>query len=199
MHSTPKPSSDMPSCGSKLGPLTSNTRREAGELDFSGFKRIQIVSRVNEVERRVSPHMPRNASASKQKAMKTPGVRTGRRTVQVGKKKSSREITLQSSKKAKRIPVPSTGAVVAGPSTIPEQIPASNTQKKYKHWVAAAETAKPRRKKVSSIAAWMAGAPAPVKPTKERREESELSACLVLCPISNTGRLPGAHFLFAKG
>lgn len=168
MHSAPKPSSDMPSCESKFGPVTSKTRREADELNFSGFKRIQIVSRVNEVERHVSRHMLRNASASRQKGMKTPGVRTGRRTVQVGKKKPSRGITLQTSKKAKRNSARPAAAVVAGPSMVSEQFPAFNTREGYEHWVADGlfvEAPKPRREKVSSIAAWMAGAP--VKPAKK--------------------------------
>ena len=105
-------------------------------------------------------------------------------TVEVPKK------VKKDSKKAKRISVPPAATVVAGPSTAQAtEMPAFDTREQYEHWVATGEAPavvvdpivvveapKPpkQKKKVSSIAAWMAGAP--VKPAKKDDEKLEMSA-----------------------
>jgi hypothetical protein len=93
-------------------------------------------------------------------------------------------------KKAKRISVSPTPALVAGPSTalapLPE-MPLFNTREEYEHWVTTGEPPatfvdpavvvadapkrKQKMKKIPAIAAWMGGAPA--KPVKTRNGEIE--------------------------
>jgi hypothetical protein len=96
-------------------------------------------------------------------------------------------------KKAKRNSVPAAAAVVAGPSTIPQsEMPAFNTREEWEHWMATGEPpavvvdpvvvvpeappkppkAKSKPKKISGIAAWMAGA----QPPKKDDEKLEMSA-----------------------
>jgi hypothetical protein len=87
-------------------------------------------------------------------------------------------------KKAKRTSVPPAAAVVAGPSTVPQvEMPLFNNKEEWEHWMITGEApaavvdqvvvvpeappkppkVKPKTKKVSSIAAWMAGAQPPKK------------------------------------